>query len=221
MHSCKLQFIFVPFILCLLGACTIQTVDTSPNDSGRTIEGQPGPGQQAQTSERLLAQPPANWQLTYQLNNIATRLTEYVPADESQSDWQTKMTFESHSNLKDVDPISIVMGEIKRLQGICSHIEQFNLFTGLENNYPTSVQLMQCGNNSQTGSGEINLTKAIQGNDYLYIIRLIRKVPIFESGEASIAEAEIAAWSTYIRDITLCDSQDEQHPCQPDKTAEQ
>ncbi|HJL61889.1 MAG TPA: hypothetical protein QF517_08025 [Pseudomonadales bacterium] len=176
---------------------------------------------QSTSQEVLLAQPPKDWQLIYQFNNMETRLSDYIPPTEDESDWQTKLSFESHRQLKDLNPISAIMSEIKNRAEICTHLNHFNLFSGFENEYPTSVRLIMCGENAYTSRGEVTLTKAIQGRDYLYLIHLLKKVPVFEADKADFSTDEITEWSTYLKLISLCDKEDSTHPCLPKKSENQ
>jgi len=167
----------------------------------------------AEAGERLLASPPKGWKLIYQLNNNSIRLTDYIPSDESIGEWETKLSFEAHAQLAGSDPISILMGEVKSKNEICSHLEHSNLFSGYENNYPTSVRLIQCGENEKSKKGEINLIKAIAGTDYFYIVRFQKIVPSFERGEADFTGSEVATWSNYMKQISLCDIRGTDHEC--------
>jgi len=77
------------------------------------------------------------------------------------------------------------MGDLDRIKDIYQPVRSFNLFSGIENNYPTSVRLTFCGNNAQSQQGEITMTKSIQGNDYLYIIKMIKRLDAFTTEETS------------------------------------
>jgi hypothetical protein len=70
-----------------------------------------------------------------------------------------------------------------------------------------------CSNNAYSKQGEISMLKVIQGNDYLYIVRLVKRLPSFTEGEPNMAQPEIAAWSTYLSNILACDERDASHPC--------
>ncbi len=163
--------------------------------------------------EQLLARPPVGWPIVYQLNTQSTRIVDYLPPGEAETDWQTKISFESHQTLTDLDPIEALISEVTKVRETCSSVKDFNLFSGLENNYRTSTRLLLCGNNAYTKRGEISMLKVIQGNDYLYIVRLIRRIPPFEKSEPSMTPAEIAEWSTYLRNITVCDPRQTAHAC--------
>jgi hypothetical protein len=173
------------------------------------------------SGEQLLATPPKDWQQTYRLNTDKTRLVDYIPMTDSgagdsenkQTDWKTKLSFESHQSLAEMDPISILMGELDTMRQNCEKIESFNLFSGLENRYPTSVRLTFCGENAHTGEGEISISKAIQGNDYLYLIKLIHRVPAFESNNNNVPEQLVASWADYFGQVTVCDDTRPDHPC--------
>lgn len=163
-------------------------------------------------SERLLAEPPIEWQQIYSLNTDKTRLVDFVPGNESDSDWKTKVSFESHQSLTEVDPITILMGELDQTRQSCENIESFNLYSGLENNYPTSVRLTFCGENAHTGEGEVTISKAIQADHYLYLVKLLHRVKAFTSNTKVVTEEQMAIWSDYFGQIKVCDDSSE-HPC--------
>lgn len=165
-------------------------------------------------NERLIAEPPQKWHQIYSLNTDKTRLVDFVPENESREEWKTKLSYESHQTLTEVDPISILMGELDQVQQNCEDIESFNLFSGVENNYPTSVRLTFCGENAHTGEGEITISKAIQGTEYLYIIKLLHRVEAFTGNKDVVTEQQMASWSDYFGQIRVCDDSTE-HPCTP------
>ena len=169
-------------------------------------------GESEQMGERLIVAPPRDWVQIYSLNTEKTRLVDFVPGDESQAEWKTKLSYESHQALTDVDPISILMGELDTTRQNCESIESFNLFSGMENNYPTSVRLTFCGENAHTGEGEVTISKAIQGSDYLYLVKLLHRVPAFTSSDNGVTQDQVASWSDYFGRILVCDGSDA-HPC--------
>ena len=183
-------------ILLLINACT----------SSQPID--------VESTEQLLATPPADWALVYQLNNISSRLSDFVPQGESISDWTTKLSFESFSDLADIDPIQAMTSEVEQDKKRCVLVQHFNLYAGLENGYPSSVRLFMCGENKHTGLGEVKMIKIIQGNDYLYAITIVRRTASFKPNEPDVSDEEIAQWSTYFRGISLCDNAYEEHSCQ-------
>jgi len=184
-----------------LNGCISKSPEQNPSESSSINKNNIG----EVSTETLIAQPPSGWQLIFELNNGDTRLSDFIPSNESKDNWFTKLSFESHAQLSDIDPISIMMGEISKKSEICKSIDHSNLYSGLENNYPTSVRLIACGENAHTSLGEVSLTKGIQGEDYFYIIRIEKKIPSFEKGKAEFATQEIAEWSSYLKTIVLCD----------------
>jgi len=166
-----------------------------------------------ESSERLLAKPPADWKLIYQLNNISTRLSEFVPPQETDSEWTTKLSFESFKELVDSDPIEVLLAEVNIERKNCSFVQHFNLFSGLENNFPSSVRLFLCGENTFVNMGEVMMIKAIAGNDYFYFIKILKRIVPFDVDQPEFAKEEIAVWSNYIRSISLCDPGKPEHPC--------
>ena len=57
---------------------------------------------------------PHGWHQIYQLNNDAVRLADFVPQGQTNLAWKTKLSFESHSDLVDLDPIEILLSEAKK-----------------------------------------------------------------------------------------------------------
>lgn len=191
---------FTIFTLLLLAtACT-----TTPS----TVE-EPSP-------EKLIATPPDKWVLIYQLNNDTSRLSDYVPPGETDVEWTTKLSFESFRDLVDQDPIQILLAEAANDKEHCKFVQHFNLYSGYENNYPASVRLFFCGENTFINRGEIKMVKAIQGDDYFYIVKLLKQIEPFEPSQPDFAKKEIADWSSYLRNISLCNPGKADHPCPSD-----
>ena len=113
----------------------------------------------------------------------------------------------------DLDPIEILLSEAKKSEEKCTFVQHFNLFSGFENNYPTSLRLIMCGENENLNRGEVSMLKVIQGEDFLYIIRFLKRVDAFKINQPDVEKAEIATWSDYLRKIRLCNPTDDKHPC--------
>ena len=170
--------------------------------------------------ERLLGSPPEGWQQGFATNRPGLRLATFVPGDDSIEDWQDKVTFESFSDAPLPDPIDFVNDISADQSAGCEKLVHYNIQSGLENNYPTSVRLLVCTQSKQTQTGRVTLIKAIQGNDYFYAVTRAKRIPpipevVDEDGEQPqpISDAEMAQWSTYMRTITVCDTQRAEHPC--------
>ena len=197
-------------LIVLLSSCASQSDNATETPDTRN-----------ETGERLLATPPKDWVNVFQLNNDNTRLTDFIPPDQSKGDWSTKLSFEAHTTeVLSIDPIELLFSEAETDQSRCNSVTHYNIFSGLENYYQTSVRLFLCGENSFTNRGEIKLIKAIRGNDYLYSVRIVRRTPPFDANEEEIRKEEVALWATYLRKISVCDGSPD-HPCpRPEAEAE-
>lgn len=163
--------------------------------------------------EKLLALPPNGWKLIYQINNVGTRLTDFIPEEDDEINWTSKVSFESFQDFSDADPIDVTLGEVKKDEEVCNFVQHFNLFAGLENNYPTSLRLYMCGKNKVTEKGEVKIIKAIKGDDYFYIVRLVKRLDAFGVHQARMEKSEIAAWSSYLKKMRVCNDESVDHPC--------
>ncbi|MBT4491622.1 MAG: hypothetical protein HOC70_00145 [Gammaproteobacteria bacterium] len=171
------------------------------------------PAPETSSDERLLVTVTNEWEQVFQMNSGSTRLTDFVLKGETADNWTTKLAFESY-RIQDIvgDPIDLLLSEAKTDESRCSFVQHFNISSGYENRYETSVRLFLCGENAFSTSGEVKLVKAIRGNDYLYSIRLIRRVEPFDLGQQNFTDQQMAIWSAYLGRITLCDESTE-HPC--------
>ena len=168
---------------------------------------------EAPLTEQLMAIPPTGWQRVYQFNNLLTRISEFVPPEETDEQWTTKVVMESYSHLSDMDPIEVLLADAERQQQNCKLLQHFNLFSGYENGYPTSVRLVMCGENETTHIGEVKISKAIAGEKQIYIVKVFKKVATFDPFQADVSKDEIAAWSQYLKLIYLCNPMHTDHPC--------
>ena len=197
-----LVFLFC-FTTALFSHATDESTTTSQEHAVQTAE-----------SEKLIASAPTGWQHIYALNTEKTRLADFIPGDETELTWKTKVSFESHKSLIEVDPISVLMGELDQMRQNCEKIQSFNLFSGVENGYPTSARLTFCGENAHTGEGEVTISKAIQGNAFLYLIKMLHRVAPFDSDTNDVTAQQIASWSDYFGKIIVCDSDKVEHACE-------
>lgn len=165
------------------------------------------------TEEQLLADVPENWKRVYQMTSRNTRLSDFIREDESEDDWSTKLTFESFINEEIAsDPIRMLMSEAESDMSKCDPLQHYNIHSGFENNYETSVRLFLCGENAFTGKGEIKLVKIIKGIEYIYVIRILRNLEPFTAEPPVFGRKEVANWSTFLQKISLCDGSPA-HPC--------
>jgi|GEM_PF-640937 len=169
--------------------------------------------QTPETTEKLMAAPPPNWNLIYQINSFESRISDYVPSNEENDNWVSRISFESFRNFGEADPIDVTLGEIEIDNGSCNFVQHFNLYSGFENNYPVSLRLSMCGRHSISDRGEVKMIKAIRGDDYFYVIRLVKRLDPFEVNEPEMSKSEIAAWSSYMKKIIVCNTAKSRHPC--------
>jgi hypothetical protein len=164
-------------------------------------------------TERLIAQPPSGWTRVYQLNRDGNRISEFVPADEEPNRWVNKISFEAFLDIHHADPIELLLYEVEQYQKRCNFVQHFNLFSGYENGYPTSLRLIMCGKSKQLETGEVSMVKAILGEQSFYVIKLAHKVAPFEVNKAEVTQEEIAQWSTFMKRVVVCDPDTTEHPC--------
>ena len=68
------------------------------------------------TTEVLRAAPPHDWHQIFRLNNDVVRLADFVTSGQTNLAWKTKLSFESNSDLVDIDPIKILLSKNQPVQ---------------------------------------------------------------------------------------------------------
>lgn len=165
------------------------------------------------SGERLLATVPPGWHRVYQMNGETTRLADYVKDGESSAEWSTRLSFESYrSEDINADPVTLLTTEAQEDMSRCNFVQHFNVFSGYENNYETSVRLFLCGNNAFAGKGEVKLVKMIRGAENYYSVRIVKRIPPFEVSAPEFTDQQVANWSEYLSTVSVCDDS-AQHPC--------
>lgn len=162
--------------------------------------------------ESLLAEPPEGWVGSDHTESPGLDLVGFIPADQYPADWREKVSFERMDG-QPLDPIDLLTALAEDQSKTCDNFSSFNTFTGFENGYPTSVRLFSCGRNSLNLLGQVTLIKVIQGSATTYVVMRAKRTQPFAPDEMPIGEEEIAEWSLYMRAISVCDPNTEDHPC--------
>lgn len=166
--------------------------------------------------EHLLAQAPAGWRQSFHTEGPGIRMVEYVPPDTEPNEWTDKLSFESFTDAPLPDPIELLKSIADDQRKTCDRFSDHDTFSGVENDYPTSVRLFICHTNPLTKKGQLTLVKTIKGDSHFYVITRARRVPPIDSDakapEPEVAKA-VAEWSLYLRAISACNDTDPRHPC--------
>jgi hypothetical protein len=162
----------------------------------------------------LLAEAPAGWQVSFSTAGPGIRMAEYVPPESDPAAWTEKVTFESFSDPPLPDAIELLKSIAADQRKTCKKFFDHDTFSGVENDYPTSVRLFVCSENPLTGKGQLTLAKTIRGDEHFFVVTRAMRVPPMEAdGEPPVPPATIAEWSMYLRAISVCNHTDPRHPC--------
>lgn len=191
-------------LLLPLSGCN-QPADGSA-DSAESAERPPG--------EQLLAAPPQGWKNVFSSENPGLQMAEFIPQDQDNGSWTQKITFESLKGQPVPDPIEFLQALSVDQRGTCEGFESYSTFSGFENGYPTSVQLLICARSKIIDQSQVTMIKVIQGNENFYTISRAQRGPALSEDSQALTETEVAGWSLYLRAISVCDpGQPETHAC--------
>ncbi len=163
--------------------------------------------------EHLLAEPPAGWLQSFHTEGPGIRMVEYVPPKSDPNEWTDKVSFESFSDPPLPDPIQLLKSIADDQRKTCQKFSDHETFSGVENDYPTSVRLYICSENPLTKKGQLTLVKTIRGDTHFYVVTRAKRVAPIEGDTMPMPPEVMAEWSLYLRAIKACSDADPRHPC--------
>lgn len=163
--------------------------------------------------ETLLLEPPPGWLRGAERTTEKFRIVDFYPAGNDQQNWYEKLTVESNNIAPLPDPIEFLSSLGDALKEQCKTSDHQPIATAEENGYQTSVRLLICGEDKETGRVQVSLVKAILGNDHFYTISHTKRSDPLANQQTPISKKEMASWSLYMRSVKLCDSANTKHPC--------
>lgn len=201
---------------------------------------EPGPSPAAQASsaapaaEQLRLIPPDAWVLTassklgqfaraqYQRPLPAPPAGDTQPRDDNLP--IETLTLEQLDPTGIANPIAFLENLAAEQAERCDDFNSTAISSGYENGYPTAVRLMRCPLRRVNRTATVSLAKAIAGNSRYYLLIFEKRAPATTAAGAEAlafaSEEDIASWSLYLRQASLCDSsQPAAHPCDPPPAA--
>lgn len=197
-------------ITAILAACNGQPPD---QPSGGKVDDSDLQTGISPDGETLLANTPPGWKMVHATDGELVKLVEYVAPRSPAANWIEKLSFESLAGDDLPDPIDFMKALNADQAKTCRNFAAHTTFSGLENGYPTNVQILVCDFNPVLNKGQVTMLKVIRGNERFYTISRAKRVTPFEGTESGLTEAEIAAWSLHLRAISVCDTNQAAHPC--------
>lgn len=174
-------------------------------------------------TEMLIVKIPQDWQKRVERTVGTLQVAEYYPPD-SREDWAQKLSIEALSSEDLADPIDFVLDLAAQQNKVCTNFTDNGVFSGFENGFATTVHMMQCGQNKNTGRDVVTVIKVIRANESLYTItrvwRLAPPAPPLAADTINIDQDEVAAWSQTLRSVIVCDRELAAHPC-PDSGSDE
>lgn len=171
------------------------------------------PEQQAEDAQQAENAEPVEEAAPVGEGSPPAKPVDEAPAAEELPARLDRVTIESQSGDPLPDPIDFVLSLSRDLAPRCEGFNDFNIMSGLENNYATSVRLLVCPRYKDQPLGEVLMIKAIQGREYFYTITRGRRLPAFGTDEQPLTAQTMAEWSAYLKAVGVCDPRRREHPC--------
>jgi hypothetical protein len=139
------------------------------------------------------------------------QLVEYVPPGQTATKWQRKITVEVYRDFKNLPLDTFQRRAAAQNRSICTGVREGGFQSGVNNGYASAFWTLGCERDKVTGYGETRYTKAIQGDEALYLLTQIWRTPAFNRQGPSIPAAELEDAMAFLTSSVLCDGA--QHPC--------
>lgn len=172
-----------------------------------------GPAQKPISNERL-SMPlfPSGWvEIATNRGNI--EVIDYVPKGETILGWRNKITLEVYHEMNTL-PLDAIL---RRTQGqnrdACEGSLEGRFQSGLNNGFPSAFWTLGCKRNRETGMGETRYTKAIQGDQRVYLITRAWRTPAFDENGPEIPKRELDDAMAFLTTTVACTDGDPKHPC--------
>lgn len=195
----------------LLGLCASCSNQESAEPAPASIANQAPPA----NNEQLYLIPPNGWTLSAASNRERFRSARYL-RDPAASQLES-LTFE-YMDPKDLpDPITFLKSMAAEQSERCESFSSVAINSGLENGYPSAVRLLRCPRRKVNRASTVSLAKVIAGQEgyYLIVFEKTANSSMGEDGWKSdhVSEEDMARWSLYLRQVTVCDPRTSEHPC--------
>lgn len=172
----------------------------------------PAPG--GEITERLILTPPTGWQTggSSAGQNALTR--QMFPPGQTAETWTEMMSIQVMIDPK-ADPREHIQRIVEASRTNCEASGPSPVAEAQTNGYPVATLTVTCTKGRKTGLGGLVAVKAIRGASALYVIQRIWRGQPFERNEvAPIPPEMLQEWSGFLRNVSVCDSNDPaRHPC--------
>jgi hypothetical protein len=148
-------------------------------------------------NENLLVALPPGYKTDFQVQRNNMDMSEMVPTSETVHDWTEMVTVQVFHGLK-AEPEKFRQTMQQRWTAACPGASGAEVTSGIENDYPVLIWLLDCPKNPDTGKPEMTWFKAIAGNDSFY---LVQKAFKFEP-----TKEQVDRWMHYLKSVAVCDT---------------
>lgn len=152
---------------------------------------------------RLIGAVPSGFEQTLQLHFTHFKVDEYTASASHDAVKNSRIRLEQHRGPLPLD----LAGTLKHYESTnmarCQAPERTTIFSGLEQNYETTVMLTVCPKRAHLDIGYLRLTKAILA-DALYFVEIEQQVPHFNPAEAQSLHETVVFWTDLLKQFILC-----------------
>ena len=151
--------------------------------------------------ENIVMPLPSGYSEGFRNSQNRNLMIEYVPRGQSVQNWRELLTLQVFRDLGGRNPRRFLEAVARSAGNRCPGFESNIIREQREQGLRIALMIGIC----PAGNGETFIAKAISGQDALYVVQGAFRGPI--------KDELVVKWSSYLRDVSVCDTRSRQRPC--------
>jgi hypothetical protein len=140
-------------------------------------------------------------------------VAEFVPKGQTAVEWSSKITLEIHHDSNTLPIDAFQRRALSSIRENCTGgVIEGRLQTGVNNGFPSAFWNLGCKKDSRGAFGEVRYTKAVQGQDSLYLLSWAWRTAPFPSGAPPVTQQQIEEAVDFLKTSVVC-ANSPAHPC--------
>ncbi|WP_120498214.1 hypothetical protein [Kiloniella sp. EL199] len=170
---------------------------------------------QGGNGEVFFAALPDQWQALPRNTQAQSTTAEWLPPGQDVNNWKDMITVQVFPGWADGDVVSFLDELAAIYKQNCEVSGATPPLKDQVNGFPTGFRLINCTRDLTRNTGEVALFRATVGQNALYLIQHVFRVPEFEIGAQPVTNEAMKQAFEGIRTGWACNQNSKKHPCPP------
>lgn len=154
--------------------------------------------------ERLVAQPPPGWKMSYRHSVAGLEVWEFLPQGQSLENWRDMITAQAISGEESNPPRALLTLVAERARTICLEVLSSPIDEQPADGLAGATMAQFCVRDSKGRRGDLTLYRAIRGKHALYVLSRTRRDESYDGKAIPLPEAALAQWRKDLEQFRVC-----------------